>query len=136
MTRIHIAYPWFEKYHFAHLRFALFVFHDPPLLKIGANMYFCSSFMSLSSKYIYIYILKKQENNIKNQQKTRTEDFKPRHIFQGLFKPKNSYIKDLLNCMKIFQIKIISNPEPNSNSTSFLKQYLRFQFYVPYQCNY
>ena len=46
----HFAYPWFEKYHLIHLRYDPFVFHDPPLLKLGVNKYFCSNFIYLSSQ--------------------------------------------------------------------------------------
>ena len=46
----HFAYPWFKKCHFTHLKYVLFVFCNPPLLKSGVNRYFCSNFMSLSSQ--------------------------------------------------------------------------------------
>ena len=46
----YFAYPWFEKYHLAHLWYVPFVFRNPPLLKSGVNRYFCSNFMSLSSQ--------------------------------------------------------------------------------------
>ena len=46
----HFAYPWFEKYHLTHLRYIMFIFRNPPLLKSEVNMYFYSNFMSLSSQ--------------------------------------------------------------------------------------
>ena len=46
----HFAYLWFEKYHLTHIWYVLFVFHNPPLLKLGVNRYFCSNFMYLSSQ--------------------------------------------------------------------------------------
>ena len=49
-NEIHFTFKKKEKCHFTHLRFALFVFGNPSLLKIGVNLNFCSSFMSLSSQ--------------------------------------------------------------------------------------
>ena len=49
LAQIHVAYLWFEKCHFAHLRFVPLGFHNPPLLQMRIKMYFCSLFISLSS---------------------------------------------------------------------------------------
>ena len=50
MGENHFAYPWFEKCHLTHLRYVLFVFCNPPLLRSRINRYFCSKIMSLSSQ--------------------------------------------------------------------------------------
>ena len=42
LFRIHFTYLWFEKCHFTHLRFFLFVFCCLPLLKLRINKYFQS----------------------------------------------------------------------------------------------
>ena len=62
------------------------------------------------------------------QWKTRTQDFKPRHIFQtknfksdifqGLFKPRNLYFKDSFQLHENIQIKKVSIPENKSYSAS------------------
>ena len=50
MARFHFAYPWFKTLHFANLNFNPLPIHYPALLKLGVNMYFIFTFMSLSSK--------------------------------------------------------------------------------------
>ena len=46
MAQNHFVYPWFKNCHFTHLRYILFVFRNPPLLKSRVNTYFCSNFLS------------------------------------------------------------------------------------------
>ena len=54
LSQNHFAYSWFKKCHFTNLRYVLFVFCNPPLLKSWVNRYLCSNniLWPISIKYI------------------------------------------------------------------------------------